>query len=84
MLGLIEIAPARWGPTPGVEVKSGSESSERLTLAEEPRILKPLTCFLNSAERHCASIIFKNVRLGSIPETITLASISSPDASTTP
>ena len=38
-LGEIEIAPRRCGPGPGSAVKSGSASSARFTLPDEPRYL---------------------------------------------
>ena len=37
--GEIEIAPRRCAPGPGIDLKSGSASSARLTLPEEPRNL---------------------------------------------
>jgi len=46
--GLNEIAPRRCSPTPGRLVKSGSRSTARLTLPDEPRNLKRRTSSSNS------------------------------------
>ena len=55
----MEIAPRRWCPPPGKQVKLGSPSKARFTLPEEPRIRKCLISWTKSDGRSCSSNNFK-------------------------
>ena len=83
-LGEIEIAPRRCVPAPGRHRKSGSASSARFTLPEDPRNLYRRTSSRNSAGSSSGSRNFSNVKCGSTPDDTTVAEISSPSSSATP
>ena len=80
----MEIAPLRWCPSPGKQVKLGSPSKARFTLPEEPRIRKCLISWTKSDGRSCSSNNFKKDNFGSRPE-ITISELySSPFSKVTP
>ncbi len=84
MLGLIEIAPRRCSPGPGMHARFGGSLSARFTLPDEPRNLKRVTASTSSVGSARGSTSSRKVRRGSSPDTTTLAGISSPSSSATP
>ena len=82
--GLKLIAPRRCSPSPGRQVKSGSRSTARLTLPDEPRNLNRRTSSSNDGSSVPDSSSPRNVRLESSDDRIESAWISSPDSRATP
>ena len=77
--GLKLIAPRRCSPTPGRQVKSGSRSTARLTLPDEPRNLNRRTSSSNVGSSVPDSSRSRKVRRASSDDRIESAWISSPD-----
>ena len=84
MDGLMETAPRRWGPNPGMQEKSGAASSARFTFAEEPRKRNARTPRISSSGSSFSSTRSRKVRRGSRLEDTTFACSSSPLARATP